>query len=165
MSGQKIFHSVEAQNVSTNNLKIGGGLVLAGMNVFSGTNIGKKIKVPCIPPGVIVAPFKPLEQATIVFPETNRDGQIMFISFTQDVGKVAFENGNFANQSSFTSAKAGDSITLFYNEPSNKWYKLAGGSSQPPPPKPTPPKPHPTPSPDQPTGPIQPTGSIPPTSS
>lgn len=126
---QKFVNTLAANALSTSELSINGNFVLRGVAVVSPKS-GNKVKIGAIGHGVIVAPNGPLNDVTVIFPEKAIDGQIMFISFTQDVKKVTFTNGNFANKSTLGPVvKAGDSITLFYHEATGKWYKLAGGSS------------------------------------
>ena len=113
---------------SVNNLTVGGNLLLKGVAVVNPKG-GNKVKVGSIAPGVIIAPMAPLDEVTIIFPSVVKDGQVMFISFTQDVKNVIFTNATFANGSIIgPSVKAGDSITLFYHAKTDKWYKLSGGS-------------------------------------
>jgi len=88
------------------------------------------VKVGTISPGVIVAPQSPLDEVTIIFPQSPTDGQIMFLSFTQPINSVHFTNASFANGSLLgPSVKAGDSITLFFNAKTGKWFRLSGGSA------------------------------------
>jgi|SRR6478609_1363870 len=111
-----------------NHLTVGGNLTLKGVAVVN-PKVGNKIKIGTIAPGVIVAPKGPLDEVTIIFPSKTTDGQVMFISFTQDVKNVIFTNAKFANGSVLgPTVKAGDSITLFYHGKTDKWYKLSGGS-------------------------------------
>lgn len=111
------------------NLAIGGNLILKGVAVVT-PKTANKVMIGTIAPGVIVAPSAPLDEVTLMFPKKVNDGQVMFLSFTQDVKKVNFTNAKFANGSLLgPSVKAGDSITLFYNEKTDKWYKLSGGST------------------------------------
>jgi hypothetical protein len=126
---QKFIHTLSATNLHTSDLNVAGNLSLKGVAVVVPKS-GNRIKIGTISPGLIVAPFTKLEEVDIIFPEKPVDGQIMFISFTQDVKKVTFSNSNFANKSTLGPVvKAGDSITLFFHSGTNKWYKLAGGSA------------------------------------
>jgi hypothetical protein len=141
MSSQKLVHSLTANAVSTNNLQVGGNFNLTGITVVS-PKPGSSVTLGLASPGIIVAPAGSLTAATLVFPSHPVNGQVMYISFSQDVGKLTFANGKFANTSLLgPSASAGDSITLFYHADTAKWYKLAGGTtpsktlSSPPPPK------------------------------
>lgn len=129
MSSQKFIHDLTASSVSTSDLNVSGNFVLKGVAVVSPKS-GNRIKIGAIAPGIIVAPMGPLEEVTVIFPQKVTDGQVMFISFTQNVKKVSFSNGKFAANSTIGPAvKGGDSITLFYHGASDKWYKLAGGTS------------------------------------
>lgn len=112
--------------LQTEDLHVGGNIVLKGVAVVTPLS-GNKIKLGSIAPGVIIAPKNSLTELEVLFPSNVTDGQLLFISFTQDVEKVVFKNAKFANKSQLgPSVKAGDSITLFYNENSDKWYKLMG---------------------------------------
>jgi hypothetical protein len=116
---------LNAETVLTNELQITGNFVLKGVVVVTPKS-GNRIKIGTVSPGVIIAPNGPLHDVTIIFPEQVSDGQIMFISFTQDVKRVHFTNGNFANKATLgPSVSAGDSITLFYHGDTGKWFKLA----------------------------------------
>ena len=129
MSSQKLVHSLTASAVTTNSLQIGGNFLLKGISVVS-PKAGSTVTLGLASPGVIIAPTGSLAAATLVFPSHPQDGQVMYISFSQDVGKLSFTNGKFANTSLLgPSAAAGDSITLFYHEASGKWYKLSGGAA------------------------------------
>ena len=132
MSSQKIVTSLTASNViNTSDLNVAGKFVLKGVSVFSPRN-SKRVKIPIMSPGMILAPYGPLEEAVFIFPESEivADGTVMYITVLQDIKKVSFTNGNFANMSQLGPyVKAGDSITLFYHKPSDKWYKLAGSNS------------------------------------
>lgn len=110
------------------NLAVTGNLILKGVTVVT-PKTANKIKIGTLA-GVIIAPRTALDQVTIMFPQKKTDGQVMFLSFTQDVKSVTFTNAKFANGSLLgPSVKAGDSITLFYNAEMDKWYKLSGGST------------------------------------
>jgi hypothetical protein len=112
-------------------LAVGGNLILKGIAVIK-PKTANKVKIGTIAPGVIVAPQGPLDEVTLVFPKKVVDGQVMFLSFTQDIKNVLFTNANFANGSLIgPSVKAGDSIALIYNAETNKWYKFSGGSTPP----------------------------------
>lgn len=115
-------------DVSASDLHLHGNLVLKGVAVVNPKS-SQKVKIGTISPGVIIAPKTPLKEVDIIFPKSVTDGQIMFLSFTQDIGTVNFVNAKFANKSSLSSVKAGDTLTLFYHEGTDKWYKLSGGSS------------------------------------
>ncbi len=129
MSSQKIVQSLTASTVSTSDLNVTGSFVLKGV-IIASPKSGTKAVVGAVSPGVIIAPHGPLTDCRIIFPERVTDGQVMFISFTQDCKKCIFSNGNFANKSVLGPVvKAGDSITLFYHGATDKWYKLAGGTS------------------------------------
>lgn len=128
MSANKIVQSVSANTVNTTSLNVSGNFVLKGVTIVTPLS-GHKIKVGAIGTGVIIAPTTSLDEVTVLFPQNSVDGQIMFISFTQDVKNVIFANAVFANASLMKTAKAGDSITLFFNQESNKWYKLGGSRS------------------------------------
>ena len=117
--------------LNVNNLSLGGNLLLKGVAVVN-PKTANKVKIGTIAPGVIVAPKAPLDEVTMMFPMNVQDGQVMFLSFTQDVKKVNYTNANFANGSILgPSVQAGDSITLFYHAKTDKWYKLSGGSAPP----------------------------------
>lgn len=128
MSAQKLVQSLTASTLATNTLQVGGSFVLKGISIVS-PKPGTVVKVGLAAPGVIIAPSGSLTEATLIFPSRPVDGQIMYISFTQDVGKLTFTNGKFANTSLLgPSAKAGDNITLYFDEKTGKWYKLAGNT-------------------------------------
>lgn len=79
--------------------------------------------------GAIIAPVSPRKKIILAFPRS-ADGHVMFISFTQDIDCVVFTNGNFANQSTIgPQVKAGDSITLFYHQKADKWFKIGGSTT------------------------------------
>ncbi len=152
---QKTVHNisatnVEAQNLSANDVRVHENFLLKGIIVVSPKG-GNKIQMGAISPGVIVAPSTPLNELTIIFPIHPEDGQVMFLSFTQDIKKVIFVNGNFANQSTLgPTVKAGDSIMLFFHSKTNKWYKVLGTTNTTPAtpsPQPTTPVPAPAPAP------------------
>lgn len=129
MSAQKIVQSVTANAIYTSELNVGGNFVLKGVTVQSPTS-STKVVIGAVSPGVIIAPKQPLNDVRIVFPKHVTDGQVMFVSFTQDVKKCTFTNANFANKSTLgPTIKAGDSITLFYHAQTDKWYKLSGSST------------------------------------
>ncbi|RKO94848.1 hypothetical protein BDK51DRAFT_34353 [Blyttiomyces helicus] len=129
MSSQKLVHSISANLVSTKDLNVFGAWVLKGINVVSPTTETYLI-VNAAPPGVIIAPTSPLQEVVVKFPQNCADSTIIFVSFTQDVQNVVFSDGKFANKASIGPfVTAGDSITLFYNKSSNKWFKLSGSSS------------------------------------
>src|SRR5690349_16586932 len=118
---QKFVKELSASTLSTSDLNVNGNFVMKGVVVVSPRS-GNKIKIGAIGHGVIVAPNGPLNDVTVVFPEHPKDGQVMFISFTQDVRRVTFANGNFANKSTLGPVvKGGDSITLFFHGQTNKW--------------------------------------------
>lgn len=141
---RKYIPYVESNLVSTGSLDVSGSLALKGITVVSPQS-GTAVKINLVAPGVIVAPSGGLTEATLVFPSQPLDGQIVFISFTQNVGKVIFTNGKFANASTLGPVvSAGDSIVLYYNGDTSKWYKLSGTSSS------TAPSPSPSPAPSTP---------------
>ena len=119
------------QNASLQHLHVSGNLFLKGVKVVSplnGQNVSLNIETGS--PGIIVAPSSPIDSnVNIVFPNLVSDGQLLFISFTQDMQNVTFSNANFANKSVLGPiVSAGDSVMLFYNGASSKWYKISGGN-------------------------------------
>jgi hypothetical protein len=117
------------QDATIRDLHVDGNFLLKGVAVVTPKE-KQKVRIGTIAPGVIVAPVGPLKQTEVIFPPRVADGQVMFISFTQNVDNVVFTNAKFANGSSLgPKVKAGDSIALFYNEASDKWYKLTGGTN------------------------------------
>jgi len=130
MSSQKVVNTLHATTVATQDMNIAGNLMLKGVAVVSPKD-KQKVRIGAIAPGVIVAPNGPLKEVTIIFPVNVGDGQVMFLSFTQDVDNLVFTNAKFANGSTLgPKVKAGDTITLFYHEATNKWFKLAGGNNK-----------------------------------
>lgn len=135
---RKYFHNLDAEVLSANNLDVTGSLNLKGITVVSPPS-GSSVKLTLSAPGVIVAPSGGLAEVTLEFPAQPEDGQVMFVSFTQDVAKVKFVSGKFANVSTLGPlVSAGDSILLFYNSETGKWYKLSGSNKQTAPPAPAP---------------------------
>lgn len=109
-------------------LNLGGNLILKGLAVVNPKN-QNKVMIGTIAPGVIIAPKQPLDEVTLLFPKNVQDGQVMYLSFTQDVAKIIFSGANFANASTIAKAKAGDNLALVYHEKSNKWYKFSGSNN------------------------------------
>ena len=96
---------------------------MKGLTVSSPPS-GSSVKVNLVSPGVIIAPSGPLAEVTLIFPTTATDGQIMSITFTQDVAKLTFTNSNFAHMSVIGPAvHAGDGVTLVFHGETNKWYR------------------------------------------
>ncbi len=151
MPQPKYFQNLDTQILNANAIDIGGSLSLKGITVVSPAS-GSNVKISVAAPGVIVAPSGGLSDVALQFPSNPSDGQVIFVSFTQDAAKVTFTNGKFANASVLGPVvSAGDSILIFYNGETGKWYKLSG-SAKPStatgtvtPPAPAPPAPVPAP--------------------
>lgn len=120
---------MSSNDFNVNHLHVSGNMVLKGVAIVS-PKPGNKIRIGTVAPGVIIAPSGPLSEVTLLFPKNVADGQVMYLSFTQDVGNLIYSGANFANGSQLgPKVKAGDSITLLYDKKTDKWYKLAGGSA------------------------------------
>jgi hypothetical protein len=115
-----------SSSVDVKDISVGGNLFLKGVAVVN-PNSTNKVKIGTIAPGVIVAPKAPINEVTLLFPKRVHDGQVMFLSFTQDIRKILYTNAKFAHGSKLDSVKAGDSIMIFYHAQTDKWYKLSGG--------------------------------------
>ncbi len=128
MPQAKYYPNLETTTLTTNALDIGGSLSLKGITVVSPAS-GSSVNISVATPGVIVAPSGGLAEVNLQFPANPVDGQVVFVSFTQDAAKVSFTNGKFANASVLGPAvSAGDSILVFFNGETGKWYKLSGSS-------------------------------------
>jgi len=77
--------------------------------------------------GLIVAPKSTLGSLCICMPKAPCHGQVLYLSFTQDIKNISYKSPvSFANKSQLACAAAGDNITLIYNQEYNKWFKLTG---------------------------------------
>lgn len=131
MSTNRILQSVTASNsVTTHDLNVSGNVNLKGIKILTPKVASTPTKILIASPGCIIAPSTTLSDLTLIFPSKPNDGQIIYLSFTQDIKKVQFENGNFANKSTLGgNIIAGDTLQLLYNQESNKWYKIGGSST------------------------------------
>jgi len=124
---QKVFNEVfVTSKLTTKNLQFSKSL-LTGVSVFNPNN-GDTINIG--DSGVVISPLGPLSGTLeVAFPESPQDGQVVHISFTQDVGNVYFTGGRFAAKSALSGkVLGGTTLTLFYHGGTNKWYKLSGSN-------------------------------------
>ena len=129
MASHHTVQNLHAETLSTGDISVTGNLLMKGVTVITPEK-GTYVKIGLLSPGAIIAPLTALDQVTLMFPEHSTDGQLMFISFTQDVKQVFFTNSNFANASVLgPNVKAGDNVCLFYHGKTGKWYKLFGYTS------------------------------------
>jgi hypothetical protein len=79
--------------------------------------------------GLVVCPGGTLSKLTVNFPHSPLHGQVLTLSFTQNVVNLVLSTTHgFAHKSNLTSAKAGNSQTFIFNSSNNKWFKFGGCS-------------------------------------
>ena len=118
------YHGLNVNFLKSNSLDCQ-KLLLSGISVSSPSN-GDTVTISDNACGVIIAPKGPLVgSVNLVFPQNPQDSQVLLISFTQDVQNLVIQDVIFANKSNPSgNIKAGDSVMLYYDMSSKKWYKL-----------------------------------------
>lgn len=129
MSYPKFVHDLRSTHLNLTNLTLSGDCLFKGVKVESPKS-GDIVDIGT--QGLIVAPSGSLSKLTIAMPSSAQDGQVLYLSFTQDVELCEFLSLiQFSNKSLLGPViKAGDCITLMYNKERNKWFKLCGCSSK-----------------------------------
>ena len=126
MSYPKFFNVLNTTTSNTGSIVVNNVFSLQGVGIESPRS-GDTVQVGS--QGLIVAPVDTLGSLVVKMPDSAIDGQVLYLSFSQDIKKVSFVSTlNMANKSSVTFVHAGDTLSLIFNEKLNKWFKLSGSN-------------------------------------